>query len=188
MRDEGIIELYFARNERAIDETRAKYGKYCTALALRLLGIPEDAEECVQDTYFAAWNAIPPQRPSVLRVFLGRITRNLSISRYRRSRATKRCAPMELQLDELADCVPSDASVEREIERRELGRLISRWLDSLPESDRNLFVRRYWYAESPEELGKSLGQRANTVSQRLRRLRISLRDILEKEGMTNEEG
>ena len=76
MRDEGIIELYFARNERAIGETRTKYGRYCSALALRLLGVREDAEECVQDTYLAAWNAIPPERPSALRVFLGRLTRN----------------------------------------------------------------------------------------------------------------
>lgn len=187
MRDEGIIELYFARSERAIDETRAKYGRYCSALALRLLGVPEDAEECVQDTYLAAWNAIPPERPSVLRVFLGRITRNLSISRYRRSRAAKRYSPMELQLDELADCVPAETSVEREIERRELGRLISAWLDGLSKEDRDLFIRRYWYAETPEELGRGLGVKPNTVSQRLRRLRLSLRDKLEKEGFDHEE-
>lgn len=188
MRDEAIIELYFARNERAIDETRRKYGGYCSALAQRLLGLREDAEECVQDTYLAAWNTIPPERPNVLRVFLGRITRNLAISRWRKNRAAKRYAAMELQLDELADCVPSETSVEREIERREMGRSISDWLDTLPQGDRDLFIRRYWYAESPEALGRELGMKPNTVSQRLRRLRLALRDKLEKEEMTDEEG
>lgn len=181
MRDEAILDLYFARDERAIDETRLRYGAYCGALAMRLLDSREDAEECVQDTYLAAWNRIPPDRPQVLRVFLGRITRNLAISRYRRERAAKRFAPLEQQLDELADCLPSGDSVEVQMEIRELGRFISRWLDSLPEGDRNLFIRRYWYGVSVEELAGETGARANTVSQRLRRLRLSLRDKLEEE-------
>lgn len=186
MRDEAIIRLYFERDERAIGETGAKYGPYCSKIALNLLSVPEDAEECVQDTYLAAWNRIPPERPTALRVFLGRITRNLAISRYRRNKAQKRCAGMEEQLEELADCLPGSEGAEREFERRELGRIISRWLDGLPDGDRTLFVRRYWYGESVEELARDRGARPNTVAQRLRRLRLSLRDTLEKEELTDE--
>lgn len=186
MRDESIVELFFKRDERAIEETRTKYGPYCSRIALGLLSVREDAEECVQDTYLAAWNRMPPERPNVLGTFLGRITRNLAISRYRRNRAEKRYAGIQSQLEELADCLPSDDGVEKDLERRELGRIISRWLDTLSETDRTLFVRRYWYGDRVEELARSWGQRANTLSQRLRRLRLSLRDVLEKEELEDE--
>ncbi len=186
MRDEAIIRLFFERDERAIGETGAKYGPYCSKIALNLLESPEDAEECVQDTFFAAWNRIPPERPASLRVFLGRITRNLAISRYRRNKALKRYAGMEEQLEELADCLPSSDGVEPEFERRELGRIISRWLDTLPETDRTLFVRRYWYGESVERLARGRGERPNSLAQRLRRLRLSLKNALEKEELTDE--
>ncbi len=186
MLDEGIIELYFARDERAIEETRTKYGVFCETLALRLLGVREDAEECASDTYLAAWDRIPPERPGVLRAFLGRITRNLAVSRFRRNRASKRYSGIEQQLEELADCLPSADSVELEMERRELAELISRWLDGLPKRDRDIFIRRYWYCESVEAIAKSELVRPNTLAQRLRRMRAALRTELEKEGVTNE--
>lgn len=188
MRDEAIIGLYFRRDERAIDETRVKYGGFCSKIALNLLGLREDAEECVNDTYLAAWDSMPPERPGALGAFLGRITRNLAISRYRRNRALKRYSGLEAQLEELADCLPAETDVEMEIERRELGRIISDWLDTLPEGDRNMFVRRYWYGESVEALSRERGDRANSVAQRLRRLRLALRAVLEREGGTHEKG
>lgn len=187
MLDEGIIALYFARDERAIEETEAKYGGFCSALALRLLGVREDAEECVSDTYLAAWNRIPPERPGVFRAFLGRITRNLAISRFRRNRASKRYSGIEEQLEELADCLPAKDNVELELERREISKLISRWLDALSKADRDIFIRRYWYCESVDAIAQSGHVRPNTLAQRLRRLRAALRTELEKEGVTNEE-
>lgn len=186
MEDARIVALYFARDESAIGETRAKYGGVVTALASRLLDDRRDAEECVTDTYLAAWNAIPPERPESLKAFLGRLTRNLAISRFRKNRAEKRYAALEAQLDELAEMIPDRADVEREIEGRELGRAISRWLDTLAERDRTLFVRRYFYGESLEELARDTGERSNTLAQRLRRLRLGLRESLAKEEFTNE--
>ena len=186
MEDSRIVQLYFDRDESAIGETRAKYGGFVNALASRLLDDRRDAEECVTDAYLAAWNTIPPERPVSLRAFLGRLTRNLAISRFRKNRAEKRYAALEAQLDELAEAIPGGADVEREIEGRELGRVISRWLDTLPERDRTLFVRRYFYGESLEELSRDTGERANTLAQRLRRARLALREILAKEELTNE--
>lgn len=183
MEDRGIIELYFNRDQRAVEETRAKYGGLCHSLALNLLGVAEDAEECVNDCYLAAWNRIPPERPRSLRAYLARLTRNLAVSRYRRNRASKRYTGMEAQLEELAECLPSREDVEVELERRELGALISRWLDGLSERDRRLFIRRHFYGAAVEELARELSEKPNTVSQRLRRLRLELRDVLEREGV-----
>lgn len=184
--DTGIIELYFARDERAIGQTRSKYGAFISALAGRLLDDRRDREECAADTYLAAWNAIPPQRPDSLRAFLGRLVRNLAISRFRKNRAGKRYAAMEAQLSELAETIPAGDDVEREIEGRELGRLLSRWLDALSAGERDLFIRRYFYGENVEELARDMGEKPNTLAQRLRRLRLALRDELEKEEFTNE--
>ena len=186
MEDKGIIALYFARDERAIGQTRSKYGAFIAGLAGRLLDDRRDREECAADTYLAAWNTIPPQRPDSLRAFLGRLTRNLAISRFRKNRAEKRYAAMEAQLSELAETIPAWDDVEREIEGRELGRLLSCWLDALPAGERDLFVRRYFYAESVEALAREAGEKPNTLAQRLRRLRLALRDELEKEEFTNE--
>ncbi len=183
MEDRNIIELYFGRSERALEETGKKYGKYCHGIALRLLGIREDAEECVNDTYLAAWDAIPPERPASLRAFLGRLTRNLAISRWRKNRASRRYAGVEAQLEELSECLPSNENIELELEGRELGEVISRWLDGLPIRDRRLFVLRHFYGLGVEELARESGEKPNTVSQRLRRLRADLRVLLEQEGV-----
>ena len=183
MDDHAIIELYHRREEQAIAESDKKYGALCRSIALRLLGLREDAEECVNDTWLAAWNKMPPDRPQALGPFLGRITRNLSISRWRRDRAQKRYEGMEVLLSELADCVPAPGTVEESLERRQLARLISAWLDGLADGDRRLFIRRYWYGEAVKELAAARVEGANALSQRLSRLRRSLRAFLESEGV-----
>ncbi len=183
MDDLAIVELYHRRDERAIAESDTKYGTLCRSIALRLLGFREDAEECVNDTWHAAWNKMPPDRPQALGAFLGRITRNLSISRWRRDHAQKRYDRMEVLLSELEDCVPAPGTAEETVERRQLARAISVWLDSLEAEDRRLFIRRYWYGEAVKTLAAERGQGANALSQRLLRLRRSLRDFLETEGV-----
>lgn len=183
MDDLSIVELYLRREERAIAESDKKYGALCRSIALRLLGLREDAEECVNDTWHAAWNRMPPEQPQSLGAFLGRITRNLSISRWRRDHAQKRYEGMEVMLSELEDCVPSPGTVEDGLDRRLLARLISGWLDSLEDADQRLFIRRYWYGEAVKALAAELGEKANALSQRLLRLRRALRAFLESEGV-----
>lgn len=183
MDDKQIIELYFCRDEQAIKETEEKYGVFCRRIAMNILGVREDAEECVNDTYYSAWKQIPPTVPEVFRAFLGRITRNLSISRFRAMRAKKRYAGMEVMLSELNDCVPSSENVEQIVETIELSGYISDWLESLPEEDCALFVHRYWFGEEVQTLAKVCGITAAQMAQRMLRLRKSLRATLEKKGV-----
>lgn len=183
MDDLAIVELYHRREERAIVESDRKYGALCGAIALRLLGFWEDAEECVNDTWHAAWNKMPPERPQALGAFLGRIVRNLSISRWRRDHAKKRYDGIEVLLSELEDCVPASGTVEEGLERQQLARSISGWLDGLDGEDRRLFIRRYWYGDSVKALAAERGMGANTLSQRLLRLRKDLRAFLGSEGV-----
>ena len=183
MDDKQIIELYFERNEQAIKETETKYGAFCHRIAMNILGIHEDAEECVNDTYYSVWKQIPPTVPEVFKVYLGRITRNLSISRFRAMRAKKRYSSMEIMLSELNDCVPSSSNVEQTIEVMQLSDYISEWLDSLPEEDCALFVRRYWFGDEVQELAKKCGITAAKVAQRMLRLRKSLKVALEQKGV-----
>ncbi len=182
MEDNAIVELYHQREESAITESDRKYGGMCRAVAMRLLGMKEDAEECVNDTWYAAWNRMPPERPSSLGAFFGRITRNLSISRWRRDHAKKRYDGIELLLSELEDCVPSAGTVEEEITRMMLAESISSWLDTLAQEERWLFLRRYWYADPVKALAAELGEQPNSCSQRLLRLRKSLQAFLESIG------
>lgn len=183
MDDFAIIELYHQREERAIAESEKKYGALCRRIALRLLCLREDAEECVNDTWHAAWNKMPPERPKALGAFLGRITRNLAISRWRREHAKKRYAGMEALLSELEDCVPANGTVEEAFERQQLAQSISTWLDGLAEDERRLFIRRYWYGDPVKKLAAGQGGRANTISKRLLRLRKDLREFLESKGV-----
>ena len=183
MDDKQIIELYFERNEQAIKETQNKYGAFCHRIAMNILGIYEDAEECVNDTYYSVWKQIPPTVPEVFKVYLGRITRNLSISRFRAMRAKKRYSSMEIMLSELSDCVPSSSNVEQTIEVIQLSDYISEWLDSLQEEDCALFVRRYWFGDEVQELAKKCGITAAKMAQRMLRLRKSLKAALEQKGV-----
>ena len=183
MDDLTIVELYHRRDEQAIAESDKKYGAMCHSIALHLLVLREDAEECVNDTWHAAWNRMPPDRPSVLGAFFGRITRNLSISRWRREHAKKRYDGIEILLSELEDCVPAPRTLEEEPDRQQLAQSISAWLDRLTEEDRRLFIRRYWYGDPVKELAAERGETVNVLSQRLLRLRRSLRAFLESEGV-----
>lgn len=183
MEDKQIITLYFQRDEQAIAETGNKYGAFCHRIAMNILSIAEDAEECVNDTYFRVWNTIPPTVPESFRAFIGRITRNLSISRYRTLRAKKRYSGLEVMLSELEDCVPSSGNVEQEIEIRTLAQMISDWLDELPEADRMLFIRRYWFGDEVKVLAKNTGMLEKSMAQKLYRLRLRLKSDLEKKGV-----
>ena len=183
MDDGEIIRLYFKRDEAAIRETEKKYGAACLRLSMNILGLRQDAEECVNDTWHAAWKRIPPVIPASLRAFLGKITRDIAISRYRANRAKKRFDGAQTLLSELAECVPAGESAETAVERGELSEIISRWLYSLPGDDRALFVRRYWYGDRVKELAKACGGTPNQMAQRMRKLREGLQKALEAEGV-----
>ena len=160
MEDARIVELYWERDEAAIAESSAKYGGYCYQIAFRILALREDAEECVGDTWLRAWEAMPPSRPGRLDTFLGKITRNLSLDRWRALRAQKRWqGQAELALTELGDCLPASGGVEQEVEAAALAESLNRFLESLPQEKRVLFVRRYWYLCSVEELAAWSGRR-----------------------------
>lgn len=185
MDDSAIIDMYFARNEEAISETDRKYGGIYRKLAINILGVFQDAEECVSDGYHKTWTVIPPQRPLNLRAFVARIVRNLSISRVRAKTAQKRSSgETELLLSELAGCVPDrEGDPCTELELRELTASIDRWLQTLCENDRYIFLQRYWYGMAVKEIKDP---RAGSVSKRLFRLRNSLHKQLESEGLTHE--
>ena len=183
MEDTEIVELYWARNERAIEESDTKYGPLCRSIALRVLESPEDGEECVSDTWLRAWNAMPPQRPTRLGAFLGKITRNLALNRWRRDHAEKRFGgETALALEELGDCV-SGTSLEEEALRREVIRALNAFLRGLPKRDRDLFLRRYWNMETLEALARAEGMSRSALHRRLGKLREKLRDYLRKEGI-----
>ena len=184
MEDKEIVALYWQRDERAITETETRYGAFCRRIALDLLGIREDAEETVNDTWQTAWESMPTQRPERLRPWLGRVVRNLSVSRWRREHAKKRFEGVALLLDELEECVPAPGGVEQQIEAAELGAAIDRWLGTLPETDRALFVRRYWNGEASGALAKERGIRPDALASKMYRLRQSLKAALEQEGIT----
>ena len=186
MEDSAIIDLYWAREERALSETDAKYGGYCRSIAHNILKNREDSEECVSDTWLHAWNAMPPQRPSILSSFLGRITRNLSFDRCRRQNAEKRGGEMELALEELGECIPSGNQVEREVEARELGRVLEQFLGTLPEEKRRMFLLRYWYLMPNREIAQRLGWTEGRVRTTLHRVRRQLMTYLQERGMLDE--
>ena len=186
MEDSGILELYFLRNEQAIQETERKYGAYCKTIAGRILKNREDTEETVNDTWLSAWNAIPPQKPNCLQGFLGRITRNGAIDRWRRRTAEKRGGEMELALEELGECIPSGDQVEREVEARELGRVLEQFLGTLPEEKRRMFLLRYWYLMPDREIAQRLGWTEGRVRTTLHRVRRQLMTYLQERGMLDE--
>lgn len=183
MEDSMIVDLYWARSEQAIAESDRKYGRYCLSIARSIVELEEDAEECVNDTWLRSWNAMPPQRPGVLSAFFGKITRNLSLDRWRKNRAAKRGgSQVELALLELEDCLPDRNTPERHLEAAETARVISDFLKSQPELDRILFVRRYFHLEPLAGLEARFGLTESQVKSRLHRTRKRLRKILEREG------
>ena len=184
MEDQIIVALYWSRDQRALGESQKKYGSLCFRLSENILASREDAEECVSDALYAAWRQIPPLIPRSLRTFLGRVTRNLSVSRYRADRAGKRSCGMDELLSELSDCLPDGCSVEEEADSRALSVTISGWLDTLSPGDRELFVRRYWFCDSLTDIAAQMEETPQQLAQRTYRLRKLLKQCLEKEGYT----
>lgn len=183
MDDQQIIELFWSRNEAAIRETNKKYGRLLHSIAWNILSNHEDCEECVSDAYCRAWSSIPPQKPRSLAAYMGRIVRNLSINRWHENHAQKRYNGAEILLSELSDCIPSIERLEKELEVNEITRVISDWLCTLTQDDRVLFLRRYWYCDSLKKLANLCGTTPNKLAGRLYRLRLGLKDVLEKEGV-----
>lgn len=182
MDDLQIVELYWERSESAIASTAEKYGRYCHSIAFNILRDDSDAEECVNDTYLGAWNSIPPQRPNRLQAYLGRITRNSALNRYKRSAAEKRGGgQVELALSELEMCVPQGMSVEETVENRLIAASIDRFLFSKSREKRGIFVRRYWYLSSIKEIAGDFGMSESKVASMLMRMRSELKKHLEKE-------
>lgn len=185
MEDIQIIELYFARSEEALSRTADKYGGLCMSIAQRILNSRPDSEECVNDTWLGAWNAIPPAKPLSLPAFLGKITRNLAVDSLRRRTAQKRgSGEYSCALDELSECVPSGISVEKQFESAQLAALIENWLGTLNREKRAAFILRYFYLKPVAEVAADLDISLGKTAAMLRRERISLKKTLEKEGYT----
>ena len=184
LEDEKIIGLYRQRDEAAIRETKTKYGRYCYAIAYNVLHDREDAEECENDTYLLAWDTIPPVKPKILSAFLGTITRRIALDKWRKDHADKRGGgDTFVSLCELEECVPSGKSIDDEMDAKHLAEVLSSFLRSLPETDRNLFLRRYWYFDSIEDIASRFGFGQSKVKMNLKRTKDKLRIYLEKEGI-----
>lgn len=183
MEDIEIVKLFTERNEAAIAAAMEKYKSYCMRIALNILHSHEDAEECVNDAFLKAWELIPPHEPQTLSTFLGKITRNLAISRYRQAFAEKRGGgETSLAFEELSEIVSGDADVQGEAERQELLGEINTFLRKLPEQKRNIFICRYWFCESVREVAERFSLSESNVSVILNRVRQKLREHLRKRG------
>ena len=183
MDDQSIVALFWERSEQAIAETDRKYGAYCYSIAYHALANNEDAEESVSDTYMAAWNQLPPHRPSILATFLGKITRRISINRWKAKNTAKRGGgQITLTLEELDDCVDGKQNIERAYESHELVWAFNRFLETLPETERDVFLRRYWFFDPIADIAESFGFAQSKVTSMLYRTRGKLRKQLEKEG------
>lgn len=184
MEDHEIIDLYWERSENAISATSEKYGSYCSAISFNILHNQQDVEECVNDTYMAAWNAMPPHRPNRLAVFLGRITRNLSLNRVKRDATAKRgLGQTVLVLSELEECISASGTVEQAMDEKLLLKAIEQFLYTQPNEKRNIFIRRYWYLTPVKEIAAGYGLSESKVKSLLHRMRNKLRIHLEKEGI-----
>jgi len=179
-----ILDLYNARSESAIKETSEKYGGYCLAIANKILFNREDSEECVNDTYLHTWNAIPPQYPAVFRTFLGKITRNLALNKFKLKRTKKRGGgEVNLLLDELEECISSGNTVEKEYESGVVTEAINSFLLSLDKESRIIFVKRYWYADAILSIASEARMSESKIKSNLFRTRKKFRQFLYKEGV-----
>lgn len=184
MEDQAIVELYWARNEQAVSETDRKYGKYLMKLAGNVLSGLQDCEECVSDTYMAAWNSIPPHRPQALGAYLSKLTRRISIDRLRRMTAQKRGgSEYALSLSELAGCVAGGTEPEDFLETKQLAAALNAFVRSLPRQERELFVGRYFFMDRLKDVAHYCGMTEGKAKSMLFRIRCRLREYLEKEGL-----
>lgn len=181
--DEQIINLYFSRQESAIEETARKYGSYLLTISRNVLSDPEDSEECVNDTYWRAWNTIPPACPAILRGFLAKITRNIALDRYDEARRQKRIPPDRMvSLSDFEGVLPDAASPEELAEARELGRIISAYLDEVPDRRLYIFLRRFFFMTPIARIAQSLGCSQSTVHKEIAAMKQELRQKLKEEG------
>ena len=184
MNDRDIVNLYWERSEQAIVETEKKYGRYCHIIAYNILNSSEDSEECVNDTWMSAWNAMPDKRPERLSPFLAKITRNFALTTIVRRTAKKRGGgETGLALEELDECVASNYDLEQEIEGRELSQAIDHFLDSLPEEEQLIFLGRYWFLATEQEIAEKTGLSRSGVAAALKRTRNKLKTYLITEGL-----
>lgn len=181
MEDERIIDLYWQRDERAIAETKKAYGRYCYAIAYRILSSHEEAEECENDTYLDAWNGIPPARPQPLSAFLGMLSRRIALDRWRKGQAKKRGGDrVLLSLDELAECLPGEEEPDAGLEAQELAAHISAFLRSRPRIESDVFLRRYWFFDSIQEIATRYRMGQSRVKMLLKRTRERLMAYLKE--------
>lgn len=185
MQEENLLDLYFSRSETALEQTKQQYGTYCYAIAYRILSQPQDAEECENETYWKAWQAIPLNRPHSLKAFLGKITRNLALHFWERNHAAKRGGnAVDLALDELTECIPASDSVEQAADAAALQACLQSFLQQLPRATRIVFVQRYWYLNSIAEIAQKNGMGESKVKMILLRTRKKLKAALETEGIS----
>lgn len=183
MNDSQIVNMYWERNEKAVEETQKKYGSFCYSVAYSILCNEEDAKESVNDTYLDAWNSIPPHKPSVLSAFLGKITRRISIDKWRNKNAARRgSGQITDTLDELAECIPDSNGVEKQLEEKALNETINSFIKSLPKKEQKIFICRYWYLDSIKSISEQFGFSQSKVTSMLFRIREKLRKILMEEG------
>lgn len=184
MDDNKIIDLYWERSEDAISETEVKYGGYCYTIANNILSNKEDSEESVNDTWLAAWNTMPPKRPKLLAAYLGKMTRYISLDRWKKKTAAKRGGgEVHLVLEELDECISGEENVEREFLQKEFARYMNKFLEKLSETERKVFLCRYWYLYSIEDIAKRFDFTESKVASMLHRTRGKLRKMLEQEGI-----
>jgi RNA polymerase sigma-70 factor (ECF subfamily) len=183
MDDEKIIEMLFSRAEESISVIDEKYGAACKKIAKDILGNEQDAEECVSDAYLGVWNTVPPERPKPFSTFLYRILRNLSLKKLTANKAKKRSAMFEELITELEDYLPSTETVEKRMEQMELAKAIDEFLETLTPDNRKVFLRRYWFSESYEQIANDLCMSVGNVSMRLVRTREKMRKFLEERGI-----
>ena len=182
MEDDRIVELFFARDQQALRETQSKYSRYLQAIAYRVLGSREDSEECVNDALLSAWNAIPPQRPAVFRMFLAKLTRNHAINRKKAQNAAKRGGgEAMLAIEELEECVAGTSDTESSAMTEELQRAINAFVKSLPEREGDIFLQRYFFVRDVKDIARSYGISQSNASVILSRTRAKLKEYLTKE-------
>ena len=183
MEDQTLIDLYWSRDEAAIAQTAAKYGRLCSYIAGNILKSPEDCEECVNDTYMRAWNSIPPTRPKNFKMFLAKIARNLSFDRWRAKNAAKRGGEVAACLEELSECIASGESASDAVIADELAAAVNTFLRTLPERDCNVFLRRYFFSDTIQSIASKYGISENNVSLIMTRSRKKLKKHLISEGL-----
>ncbi|MBQ8135229.1 MAG: sigma-70 family RNA polymerase sigma factor [Clostridia bacterium] len=184
MNDRQIVEMYWNRDEKAISETTEKYGAYCYTIAFGILHNEEDTKESVNDTYMDAWNSMPPNKPKILKTFLGKITRRISIDRWRKKTAQKRGGgELPEVLEELSECITESGNPVNEMEKKLLNETINLFVKELKNTEQKVFLCRYWYADSVESIAKQFGFTQSKVKSMLMRTRIKLKERLIKEDL-----